>query len=112
MVDDIKEILRLAARKSESVPLHALLWTIDAKHHAIPTVEELNAALQNAGDFRVERTAEEVSLVPFAGAGPAEVAQNDIAVAMTLYESIVKKVLGRKRKQSTSPSSQRRDSRG
>ena len=101
MIDDIKDLLKSAAGKSESVPLHALLWTIDAKHHAIPTVEELNTGLQNAGDFRVERTKEEVVLVPSLGAGLAIITSKDIAVAMTFYETIAKTILGGKRKQPT-----------
>jgi hypothetical protein len=108
MIEDIKDLLRSAARKSELVPLHALLWTIDGKHHAIPTVEELNIGLQNARDFRVERTKEEVVLVPSPGAGLAMITSKDIAVAM----AFAKTIFGGKRKQPTDSYGRRRGPRG
>lgn len=49
MVDDIVEVLEACFEEHRSVELHRLLYAVDARQHAIPNLDEINAALSRVG---------------------------------------------------------------
>src|SRR5947208_2034590 len=84
MIADIARLLNQAASRGESIGLHELLWTIDARHHAIPTPDEIATARMNAPPFRVVRSDSGITLVPGSACSDHELTQHDIAVAMNI----------------------------
>ncbi len=86
MIADITKLLKGAAQRDEAVRLHELLWTIDARHHAIPTIREIAQAREKAPPFRVERSNGVVSLIPDSSCSADELTEHDVKVAMKIYQ--------------------------
>lgn len=53
MVAMVKRYLAASAERSEAVDIASILWTIDAKEKAVPSREEINAALSEVPGLRV-----------------------------------------------------------
>ena len=86
MIEQMKGILAACAGRGESIPLHQLIWTVDARHHAIPTTNEINQALESVRAFRVVRDRNSVHLMPESTASSDIVTEADLQLAMKNYE--------------------------
>jgi hypothetical protein len=84
MIEHTIELLKGAATAGQPVQLHELLRAVDAKFHAILTVEELTKALRSAPRFQINRDADQVSLVPDSDSEFESLTDDDIASAMVV----------------------------
>ena len=89
MIEIISEYLNTIASQNDEVPLHALIWSVDAKMRAIPTVTELNEAIRVVGPFDVVRRDSEVFLVATDISPNREVSDEDVCIAMSGYREDV-----------------------
>ena len=81
----ITGIIKGTLRKGHSVPLHQLLWTVDAQLRLIVSAEEINEALQRVPPVRIKRRGGRVELLPCAGKAKAKVTAADIERAAAIY---------------------------
>lgn len=65
---DLRRMLAGALARREGLDLHDLVWSIDAKHHVVPTADELNAALRAFPAFTARRSADGIALELRSGA--------------------------------------------
>ncbi len=93
MIDYMTDILAATIERGETIGLHELLWTVDAKEHAIPTVDELNEAMSQAGSVSIVRTSDSVTLVPGDRGDSGNLTDADVALAMAFYEKMVSEML-------------------
>ena len=49
MIDDVVEVLEACFEEHRSMELHRLLYAVGARQHAVPSLEEINAALEKVG---------------------------------------------------------------
>jgi hypothetical protein len=95
MIDQMTEILTFALEQGDPFPLQELIWTVDAKQHAIPTAAELNEALDRVGSFTVERESNTIILRPSSGQQADQITDSDISVAMSAYNDMVTNLLNK-----------------
>jgi hypothetical protein len=81
----IADIVRDSLRKGQPVPLHTLLGTVDAQLRLIPSLEEVNEALQQVPPVRVKRRGGCVELVPSVSKTKVGVTAKDIESAFATY---------------------------
>ena len=55
VVKDIETLLRELFIDDKSIDLLSLVSTIDSKHRLVPEVQEINIALANIANYRIER---------------------------------------------------------
>ena len=55
VVKDIETLLRELFIDDKSIDLRSLVSTIDSKHRLVPEVQEINIALANIANYRIER---------------------------------------------------------
>ena len=97
MIEEISEILSSAHKEKRSLLLHELIWTVDARLHAIPSAEEINQALSEY-IFQTERKQDELYLNPSSGDKSGIVTNVDVLVAMKIYEETVSEILSKHKK--------------
>jgi hypothetical protein len=86
MIKHMIEILTGCLKRGESVTLHQLIWTVDAKHHAIPSLAELNQALKSVPGFKIARSKTSVILEPNTNSTLDSLIENDIIISMEKYK--------------------------
>jgi hypothetical protein len=89
MIDYMADILASTIERGESIGVDQLIWTVDAKEHAIPTAEELNEAIAQAGTLSIVRESDSVTLVPSDEVSSDNLTDADIALAMAAYKRMV-----------------------
>jgi hypothetical protein len=92
IIADIESILNAAASRKEPIGLTELLWTIDARYHAIPTLDEIASARLNAPSLQIERSAGVIRLLPNANGSFEALTEQDIEVSMQRYRELLKTV--------------------
>tara|TARA_R100000789_G_C3004577_1_gene149729 strand:- start:123 stop:410 length:288 start_codon:yes stop_codon:yes gene_type:complete len=85
IVNNITNILKEAFKKSEAILLHEVIWTIDAKHHLIVSLNELNSAIKLVGGVQKNYLNSEVKLSRSDGSESDYLIHDDIEKAMTVY---------------------------
>jgi len=95
MIEYMTDILTGTIERGESIGLDQLIWTVDAKEHAIPTAAELNEALDRVGSFTVERESNTIILRSSPGQQADQITDSDISVAMSAYNDMVTKLLNK-----------------
>jgi hypothetical protein len=81
----IADIIQDTLRKGQSVPLHTLLGMIDVQLRLIPSLEEVNEALQKVPPIRVKRRGGRVELVSSVSKTKVGVTAKDIESAFATY---------------------------
>ncbi len=103
LTEEIIGILTESFRRGSPVPLEELLWTIDAKYHVIPSVDEINSAIAQSPKSRIERNDKSIILVVSDCKDSDVVTVDDVNVALSLYQNhaaaITDKIIGKKTKQ-------------
>jgi len=84
MIEHTIELLKDAATAGRPVLLHELLRSVDAKFHAILTVEELTESLRGAPRFQINRDSGQVTLVPDSDSEFELLTDDDIASAVAV----------------------------
>jgi chemotaxis protein CheY-P-specific phosphatase CheC len=85
IVNEIANILNGTFAKNETVLLHEVIWTIDAKHHLIANLDELNSAIKLVGSVQKSYLNSEVKLSRSDGNESDYLIQDDIEKAMVVY---------------------------
>ncbi|MEO9511714.1 MAG: hypothetical protein ABJN84_18275 [Flavobacteriaceae bacterium] len=85
IVNDIASFLNETFKKSETILLHEVVWTIDAKHYLIVSLNELNSAIKLVGGVQKSYLNSEVKLSRSDGDESDHLIQNDIEKAMAVY---------------------------
>jgi len=84
-----------------TVPLHSLLWTIDAQFHAIPSAAEVNAAIWTKPGLAIVRNDTEI-LISASNKQSEPISEQDIKTALDIYNMQInestKKILKRNSK--------------
>lgn len=89
--EDVVKILEGAFEKNESVLLHELLWTIDAKHRLILNLDEINSAIDLIGGIRKRTDGDVVELNELKLKKSDYIIDEDIIKAMRIYNEHFKK---------------------
>lgn len=85
IVNDIANILNGAFTNSETVMLHEMIWTIDAKHHLIASLNELNSAIELVGGVEKSYRNSEVKLSRSKDYVSDYLIEEDVKKAMIIY---------------------------
>ena len=93
VIEDIGELLKGSFKETDRFPLHELLWTIDAKHHLIPSIDELNEAIKKNEGIIIETFDNEIYLVLTKESNSEKITQEHIDTAILDYQKILKKFL-------------------
>jgi len=64
VVKDIETLLRELFIDDKSIDLLSLVSTIDSKHRLVPEVQEINIALANIANYRIERVEGRLIIYP------------------------------------------------
>jgi len=64
VVKDIETLLRELFIDDKSIDLLSLVSTIDSKHRLVPEVQEINIALANIDNYRIERVEGRLIIYP------------------------------------------------
>lgn len=86
IVNDIANILNGTFTKDETVSLHEVIWTIDAKHHLIASLNELNSAIKLVGGVQKIYLNTEVKLSRSNENNSDYLIEEDIKKAMIIYK--------------------------
>ena len=76
-------------KRKEALPLHALLWTIDAQFHQIPTIEDINNALIKCMPFKIIRNESEVILIQDNKSKIDKITESDLTISIAKYNSMI-----------------------
>uniref|UniRef100_UPI0035943AAB hypothetical protein n=1 Tax=Pricia sp. TaxID=2268138 RepID=UPI0035943AAB len=88
---DVVKILEGAFAKNESVFLHELLWTIDAKHRLILNLDEINSAIDLIGGIRKRTDGDVVELNELELEKSDYIIDEDMISAMKIYNEHLKR---------------------
>jgi hypothetical protein len=87
--------------KGNSVPLHSLLWTIDAQFHAIPSAAEINEAIRMKPGLSIIKNEIEI-LISATNKKSEPISPQDIKAALDIYkiqmDESIQKILKRNSK--------------
>ncbi len=98
LIQEMIGILTASFKRGEVVPLHALLWSIDAKNHLIPNVDEINDALENSPNSLIERNEKGVFFAPSNIKSKDRITDNDVEEAMKIYRGLVQSFIEKSKK--------------
>ncbi|MGW9685084.1 hypothetical protein [Flagellimonas sp. 2504JD1-5] len=85
IVNEIASILKGTFTKNETVLLHEVIWTIDAKHHLIASLNELNSAIRLVGGAQKSYRNMDVKLSRSNENNSDYLIEEDIKKAMIMY---------------------------
>lgn len=92
LISDIVSILKNSFERGESISLHKLLGTIDAKHHLILNLDELNSAIKLVGGCQVITNEKNTILSSVELIERTDyVTKGDINKAFKIYENLIKR---------------------
>ena len=98
IIEDIELMLRSAFGYGESISLHEICWTIDAKHKLIPSVKELNHAVKNVGGVTILRKKDSIEIRKGSLEQFDDITEHDLDLAMDIYNRNIDKILGKRKK--------------
>lgn len=85
MIKDAVILLKTVFDNGESIFLHEVLWTLDAKHHAILNTDELDAIVKKIGGLQKSCTQKGVELSRLESENSDFLTQDDIDKSMEIY---------------------------
>ena len=83
MIERVVNLLEGSILRGESVKLHEIVWTIDASQHAIVSVDEMNAGLDQVEGITIQRNGDEVEMVPDPAAKRQRITDEDMESALS-----------------------------
>jgi hypothetical protein len=87
MINCIRDMISGSFAENLDVDLAALIWSVDAKEHCIPSASEINSALQKIGRYRIVRNSTGVKIESNNALCVARINETDIELSMNIYKS-------------------------
>ena len=78
VIKDIEALLRKSFKKDKSIELYSLVSTIGYRHKLVPEVQEINVALANIANYRIERLDEKLIIQPAETTSSEKITQLDL----------------------------------
>ena len=96
IINDIRNLLIGSYKETDRVTLHSLLWSIDAKHHLIPSFDEINESLKKIEGIQIASFEDGINLIFKKGIKSEIINQKHIDNAMIEYEKVINEFKNRK----------------
>ena len=91
LITDVINFFNRAFAENEPVKLHELLWSIDANHHLILNLEEINSAIELIGGVEKNVDGDVIRLNQLNAKKSDFIMEEDIAKAMKIYSDPLKR---------------------